>query len=185
MKARVAAVLSAFLVGACASDATLLDETIHQGGYKSLFAYGAADRDLTTVIVGNPFPMADNALGASVTEAMQGNHLGPRTHFTTTPSENARPEYRVVMMFDPPESMNARQLCGDPVGLPQPIDSGRLRLWSAFCVGPDIYSDVKASIPRVVSPEHPAFRQMVASSTWNLWPERDPFLHNECVLSTC
>jgi hypothetical protein len=87
------------------------------------------------VIVGNPFSVPDDTLGRMVTDAMQDHHFGAATHFTTTPSENARRKFRVVMMFDPPVALAGHALCGDVADLPASRAEGRMRLLTAFCAG--------------------------------------------------
>lgn len=185
---RTLALAALLVLVAFASQAlVVMDNQVHRSGYKSLFTYAAADRDLTTVVVGNPFPMPRPAVERAITDAMQGNHHGPRTRFTTTPSETARPSYRVVMMFDPPATLNTYALCGDPAALsPSPASGGEMRLWTAFCAAGKIVTEVRTRMPRVASPTDPAFRQAVANTTWRLWPEIDPNRGvNECQVPPC
>jgi hypothetical protein len=142
-------------------------------GVLSTFAYAAADGEMNTVVVGNPFDVPQSALEHVITENMQGNHYGPRTTFTTTPSENARPEYRIVMMFDRPIGMNRRQLCGPRDDLKPEPRADRLRLATAFCARNHLLSWVDSSIPFPASADDPAFGQMISQATFNLIPSRD------------
>lgn len=144
-----------------------------RSGVLSTFAYAAADGATNTVVIGNPFDIPKSALDRVVTDAMQGNHYGPRTTFTTTPSPDARPQFRIVMMFDRPRGMDRQQLCGPRENLTPEPRGDRLRLATAFCARNQLLSWVDSSIARPVSADDAAFRRMIANATFNLIPSRD------------
>lgn len=153
---------------------TSSQDVLFRSGVLSTFAYAAADGEMNTVIIGNPFDMPKDALDRVVTDAMQGNHYGPRTTFTTTPSPDARPQFRIVMMFDRPRGLDRQQLCGPRENLtPEPRGDDRLRLATAFCARNQLLSWVDSSIARPVSADDAAFRRMIANGTFNLIPSRD------------
>lgn len=142
-------------------------------GVLSTFTYAAAPGEMRTVIVGNPFEIPQADLDRIVTSAMDGNHYGPPTTFTTQPGEAARPSYRIVMMFDPPEDMSREQICAPASQLkPQP-GGERLGLLSGFCARNDLMSWVAASISRPSSADDPTFRDMIVTGMFNLIPSRD------------
>jgi len=124
--ARILAGAALLVATGCASTLVTQDH-VHHAGVLSKFTYAAADRDMTTVIIGNPFEAEKAAVETTITDAMQGNHHGPSTNFTTRPSENARPLFRVVMMFDPPPTMNSSRLCQEQPGAPDPATASRDR----------------------------------------------------------
>ena len=169
------AVAGGLIVNGCAGAvrSTSSQDVSFRTGVLSTFAYAAADGEMNTVVVGNPFDMPQSALDRIVTDAMQGNHHGPRTTFTTTPSPDARPQYRIVMMFDRPRNMNRQQLCGPREHLTPEPRGGRLHLATAFCARNQLLSWVDSSIPTPASPDEPAFRRMIANATFNLIPARD------------
>jgi hypothetical protein len=142
-------------------------------GVLSTFAYAAATGEMNTVVIGNPFDISKDALERLITETMQGNHYGPRTTFTTTPSPNAQAHFRVVMMFDRPRAMNRQQLCGPREQLKPEPRGDRLRLATAFCARNQLLSWVDSSIRAPASPDDPAFRNMIANAIFNLIPWRD------------
>src|SRR5512134_2130359 len=109
-----AAMASVLVLNACANAvlSTSSQDISLRTGVLSTFAYAAAKGEMNTVVIGNPFDIPKDALERVITETMQGNHYGPRTTFTTTPSPEARSDYRVVMMFDRPRAMNRQELCG-------------------------------------------------------------------------
>jgi hypothetical protein len=166
---------SVLILNACADAvrSTSSQDISLRSGILSTFAYAAANGETNTVIVGNPFDIPKDALERVITEAMQGNHYGPRTTFTTTPSPEARADYRVVMMFDRPRAMNRQQLCGPRAELEPEPRGDRLRLATAFCARNQLLSWVDSSIPAPASPDDPAFRKMIANAIFNLIPWRD------------
>lgn len=175
-----AALAGILVLNACAGAvrSTASQDVAFRSGVLSTFSYAAAVGEMNTVIVGNPFTVPKNDLDRIVTDAMQGNHYGPRTTFTTAPSENARPQFRIVMMFDRPRGLDRQQVCGPRESLiPEPKDpepeDGRLRLTTAFCARNQLLSWVESSILRPQSPDEPRFHRMIANATFNLIPARD------------
>ena len=170
-----AAMASVLILNACADAvrSTSSQDISLRSGILSTFAYAAANGETNTVIVGNPFDIPKDALERVIAEAMQGNHYGPRTTFTTTPSPEARADYRVVMMFDRPRAMNRQQLCGPRAELEPEPRGDRLRLATAFCARNQLLSWVDSSIAAPASPDDPTFRNMIANAIFNLIPWRD------------
>ena len=165
------AALCALLAG-CGAPTTM--SRVYGAGVPSLFTYAAGGRDMRTVVVGNPFSAPRTEVEKAITDAMQGNHYGPPTRFTTEPSANARAGYRIVIMFDPPRTLPNRVVCGGTEGLRADPDGERLRLLTAFCTQDTLRSQVVATMAPVASPHAPAFRDLIAASMWDLIPAIDP-----------
>jgi len=163
---------AATLLGACSSSRVVSDNV--STAYSPLeFSAGASGRDLATEVYGNPFAMDQTSFDRSVTDLMQGKHFGPPTHFTTTPGDSANRRYKVVMVFNPAENIVNQQICsGGPIATNtqpgQPI-----RLQAAFCRGGTLTS-TNGWAPAVTSPQDPAFRSLIADTTFELFPLRDP-----------
>lgn len=173
---RPAVVCAALLLGACVLET--LSGHIYRVGAVHEFAYAAGGRDFKTIIIGNPFSQPKDQVDAAVTGAMQGNHPGPRTHFTTQPNDTAAPGYRITIMFNPPTAVDADDLCGDVSGLSAESASARLRMLAAFCSHGDVMSYVYASNATAVSPSHPTVRRMVANVMYELIPAIDPHMND-------
>ena len=170
-----AAMASVLVLNACADAvrSTSSQDVSLRTGVLSTFAYAAVTGEMNTVVIGNPFDIPKDALERVITETMQGNHYGPRTTFTTTPSVDARSDYRVVMMFDRPRGMNRQQLCAPKAQLEPEPRGDRLRLATAFCARNQLLSWVDSSIRAPASPDDPAFRKLIANAIFNLIPSRD------------
>jgi hypothetical protein len=178
--------VAAFLASACTGE--IMTSELHRANSDSFFRYGAGRGEMLAVVVGNPFPVAKDVLDRAVTDAMQGNHNGPMTQFSTNPGPKADRNQRVVVAFNTPKTMHPRMLCGNPAAIPTGAqEAGKLHADVAFCVESDLYSDVNISIPAVASPNDPRFRHMIASAMWELIPTRDPLSsdNDECFGPSC
>lgn len=139
------------------------------------FAYAGAGRDLRVVVAGNPFGGDAAAFAAVVTDAMQGRHWGQRTNFTTSPGEDARESYRVLMLFHPSATLNSTRLCRDEASaLPTEAAGDGIALFGAFCRGDKALTSIKGRISGATAAQDPAFRELVGQVTNGLFPpERD------------
>ncbi|GIK96040.1 MAG: hypothetical protein BroJett029_02490 [Alphaproteobacteria bacterium] len=188
------ALVAALALAGCSStpfgDAGKIHYVRVESGYsRSDFAYGAAGRDMTTEILGNPFPgISQAAFDQAVTDAMQGAHFGRPTHFTTTPDDSARPVYRVRMLWNGPLSANGGRLCDgtDFEGGGGPHPDGEARLLVAFCRSDRPATYLVGSIGGVTGPDDPRFVSFVRQVTTQLFPPRDgTFEPGECNWQTC
>lgn len=177
---------AALVVSACTGE--IMTSQLYRANSDGFFRYGAGRGEMLAVVIGNPFPISKDVLDHAVTDAMQGNHNGPMTRFSTDPGPKADRNQRVVVAFNTPTAMHPRTLCGNPAAIPTtaPV-ADKLRAEVAFCVESDLYSDVNISIPAVASPNDPRFRHMIASAMWELIPTRDPLSDNNdnCFGSDC
>lgn len=177
----------ALVTSACSGE--IMTSQLNRANSDSFFRYAASAGEMNTVVVGNPFPVSKDLLDKVVTQAMDNNHNGPMTHFTTMPGPKAYSNMRVVIAFDTPSSMdNTRVLCGDPSAIPTGnTDGDRLHATVGFCMDEDLYSSVNISMPDVSSPSDPRFSHMIASAMWQLIPAHDPLSSDEgtCLGAGC
>lgn len=160
-----------FLASACSMDVRLTQQEVSPSYKAGEFAYAGAGRDMRVVVVGNPFGGDQATFGGVVTDRMQGNHWGPRTHFTTTPNETARSSYRVVMLFDPPRTLVGMRLCRvEGSSLPTVRTGDEIILFAAFCRGNESMTEIKGRIAGATGPEDPVFGDLIAQVTNALFP---------------
>jgi len=151
------------------------------GRYSSSdFAWAAGGRDLRVVVRGNPSSLPDPVFRQQVVDAMQGKNPGPPTHFTLTPDASARPDYRVVLVFDAPGTLAGYEVCrGDP-----PVDvvapRGRpVRVAAAFCWRDEALSDTGASAPALGPDPRPQLETLMGSLIPTLLPLENPRLRRD------
>jgi hypothetical protein len=148
--------------------------------------YAASDRDLRVVVLGNPFGMDPQDFGRLVTDNMQGRISGVQTRFTTAPGQTARPDYSVVLAFNPAETMVSSTLCsGQPIPTKPP--GGPIVVQGAFCrgtgflgligqqgfigiLGGGALTTASGWLDNPRGPDDPAFRALVSDMTFALFP---------------
>lgn len=160
------------MLAACAPGNVSLSHVHVDGVYGAgEFSYAGAGRDLRVDVAGNPFGGDQAAFGRKVTDSMQGRHWGPRTNFTTTPGPDARDAYRVVMLFEPPGSLNGAGLCEiAPSALPTEPGQDGLSLFGAFCRGEKVMTRIKGRVSGAAGPDDPVLRELVGQVTTGLFP---------------
>ncbi len=167
----VAVAALAVLVSACGLPTTYKWD--REQWSRSKLGYAASQGAMLTEIRGNPFGTAKAELDSAVTSAMYGSHFGPSVRFVTeVPQGNTSP-YRVVILFNPAETMNARELCtGDPApGAPTP---GRVKIAAAVCAQDIHETSVWGSVADVSGLGDPAFEALIRQMTTQLFPNQDP-----------
>lgn len=172
MRIRYCLFAAVIAVAACAAGGVRLTQQEIAPTYSpGEFAYAGAGRDMRVVIVGNPFGGDRSSFERAVTDAMQGQHWGQRPNFTTTPGPNARERYRVVLLFDPPRSLNGARLCREAHStLPSESAGEGIVLFAAFCRGKRSRTEIKGYISSAAGPDDPAFRALVGQVTNGLFP---------------
>ncbi|TVR99796.1 MAG: hypothetical protein EA406_02295 [Rhodospirillales bacterium] len=171
----ITAAIAAVVLAGCTQAVRMQSATdsVVDTGIRSNFAYAAGIGEMNTVIIGNPFDLPAAQVQQTVLGAMQGNHFGPRTRFTTEPSERARSDYRIVVVFDFPIGVPQHRVCGPTEDMPQAAGGSRLGMTTVFCWRDQVISWVNADTARPASPDDRAFRTLVANSMWNLLPTQD------------
>lgn len=189
MKAFVAAGFAAALVSlatACADGTATHSVALRHTGTPEIFRYAAGGRDLETVVLGNPTAAPQSEFEAAVVAAMRDAPFGPQTRFTTEPSDNARPGYRVVVLFDGQDELSGQAACrkaeaaqsGSAAADQTPAEFHRAaKLQAAFCYRARVLSEARVDADAIASPEDPALRNAVRQAVLALFPQRDPERH--------
>jgi len=120
------------LVGACAGATIITNVSYDTNGLPSIAQYAALDRDFRTEIHGNPSGGSKAAFDTAVIAALPGHANGLPTNFTTAPSESARDDYRLVLVFGG-GYRGAGSICRevDTASL-KPV-AGRVEVQATFC----------------------------------------------------
>ena len=151
----------------------------------SVFNYAAGGRDLAVETIGSPFAergVDDQEFPEIVTASMQGHNWGQRTNFTTRPGETARPQYKVVILFNPVEPATYRAICeGDVRSGPT---EEKIRVKAVFCqggrsTGQRVLTGVRASVIPEDGPNSELFQKMMAGITRDLFPLHDNDLDDD------
>ncbi len=163
------------LVG-CAGAPVTYGDFVQSTYRPSEFGYGAGRRDLWTQFRGDPFGLGDEAFRAAMIGILARHPPKPQpTRFTTDPGESARTDYRVVFLFDPPESFLQTRLCRLPIGL-RSGEGGTtpLRVAAAFCREQGVLTAVSGKLDDVRSIDDPRFDALIGQMVDALFPNFNP-----------
>ena len=135
--------------------------------------YAAGQGAVLTEIRGNPFDAPKSDVDAVITETMYKSHFGPPVPFVTQAPQDYKSPYRVVILFDPDETLNSDKLCKE-TPQPGPSDPGLIRIAAAFCAQDIHETSVWGSVGRTADPNDPQFKALIRSMTTQLFPNEDP-----------
>lgn len=132
---KLAATLALSMLPVAALAATIGGtEYAPQYDYREFFT--AADgKSFRVVLVGNPFPgVAVEQVAGQLLAQMQANKPQPRLTFTyDQPAEQPRPDYRLVLMFDPANDMGAFSVCAGVKPRFRANTPGRVYMQAVYC----------------------------------------------------
>lgn len=132
---KLAATLALSMLPVAAVAATIGGtEYAPQYDYREFFT--AADgKPFRVVLLGNPFPGMTLAQAAGpLLNQMQANKPQPRLTFTyDQPAEQPRPDYRLVLMFDPANDMGAYSICAGAKPRFKANTPGRVYMQAVYC----------------------------------------------------
>ncbi len=140
--------------------------------------YAAGQGAMLTEIRGNPFEAPKSEVDAVITDTMYAAHFGPKVPFVTEAPQNYTSPYRVVIVFDPEESMEAKKLCSE-TPQPGPPDPGQIRVVAAFCAQDIHETSIWGSVGKSADPNDPRFKQLIRIMTTQLFPNQDPNDQND------
>ncbi|MCZ6849026.1 MAG: hypothetical protein O7F75_09290 [Alphaproteobacteria bacterium] len=160
------------VLGGCAGGVSTVAST------NTLYSFGefvlaSGGRDTIVVVRGNPFGIDQKAFEKAVTDAMQGQNSGPRTNFTTAPTENAKKEFRVVILFNGSQTVLADNLCKAPEKYGSRNGAKGLHLTAAYCWEDESLTEVDGWAGAVAGADSPAFVSLIGQATLDLFPTRN------------
>ena len=160
------------VLGGCAGVASTVASTSTLYSYRE-FVLASDGRDTIVVVRGNPFGMDRKAFEKAVTDAMQGQNYGPRTNFTTGPSENAKKEFKVVILFNGSETVLADNLCKAPQMYGSQYGAKGLHVTAAYCWEDESLTEVDGWAGDVAGADSPVFAELIGQITLELFSTRD------------
>ena len=170
--------IGGLLLAACAGQSTIYNNMISAAYRPYEYGYGAGRRDLTTIIVGNPFDIDRAELETRLVAMLNESptFLQP-TNFTTTPGPSARPQYRAVLLFNR-RIVLPSVACRAPDRIPVAELGQTTRLTAVFCRRGAHLSTVTGELDGVTGIDDPHFHRLVRQMVPLLFPPIDP-THDE------
>ena len=166
---RIAAPLSALLLGGCLANASYLTGSDHTTYLVSAVQLAKSQGPLPVATIGEPFPPAEIV---SALNALPNVH---RVEFATDRPRGSM-GYGVVLDFAT-DAINpcAPSTSGSP---PADIPAGRLRVAAAFCRNGSVISRTVGHAPRPVRSDDPDFRRFLRNLLTELLPAIDIQSHH-------
>jgi len=160
---RALSALALFLLSACASGAGGIGGADYAPQYDFSEFWAATDnKPFRVETAGNPFPgMSDQQMRQRLLPVMQAAKPRPNLTFTyELPVERPRPDYYMVLVFNPAADLSAAQVCAGERRLAagQP---GRLYLFAVYCRN-DQYMSQTTAWTDATGPDDPRVAQMFA-----------------------
>lgn len=161
LRSRIAAALLAIAALPATAYAATIGGTFYavQYDYREFFA--ATDgKNFQVVLVGNPFPGTDPAIVArDLLPMMQAAKPMPRLTFTyETPAEKPRPDYRLMLVFDPANDLNSDSVCRGEARF-KPSKPGLFNVYAIYCRNDMTMSETTAWTP-ASGPDDPRIAQL-------------------------
>lgn len=134
----------------------------------STMVHASATGPLLVQVHGDPFRRPPAEFRAAVAAAMTDQIIGRRLAVTAERDAAPKPEFRIVLAFNPPENADAAQLCagGVPVAA-EPRE--RITVLAAFCEHDRLLASVRGWVAKVDGPEDKRFRRLMGQVTRELF----------------
>lgn len=146
------------------------------GGWRSAAAWSAlvhasADGPVWLRVEGAPFGDggAKPELAMAVASAMSNRLVGRRVGLTARREEAPRPEFRVLLVFNPPPNLSAAQLCDGKVAFAPPTQAGRVTVLAAFCDAGGLLASASGRVGAVTGIDDQRFRDWLGQLTRDLF----------------
>lgn len=146
------------------------------GGWRSAatwssMVHASAAGPLWVEILGRPFAatvQSDDSVNARVASAMTNQLVGRGLVFTARREQAARPEFRVILAFNPPAAADPRALCAGRVA-PDQAAAEKVTVLAAFCDQSGLLASVKGWVAKVDGPDDPRFRRLLGQVVRDLF----------------
>ena len=128
-------------------------------GRRAYLRYAGGDSPVYLRVANPPASMGDHsAVGAVMADAASGAVFAMPTTFTPDIGAANHPNFRIVAMFDPEESLSTADLCESDArssNVPAARYADRTNLFLAFCTRGEALGGTKVSGPKVTSLNDP------------------------------
>ncbi len=173
-KLAAAAAGAALFLSACSTGGTI-GGADYAPQYDFWEFFAATDgKEFRVVTSGNPFPsMSVEEMRVRLLPVLQANRPRPRLTFTyAAPQPERRPDYRLVLVFDPALDLGAQRVCEHQFRHRQPTSAGH-QVFAVYCRNDQALSQATTST-EAATPEDPQVGQMFRGLFLVLFTELPP-----------
>jgi hypothetical protein len=138
--------------------------------YGSGYGYDVGLRDLTTIVLGNPFDLDQQQMAERLLAKFNAQATLPQpTRFTTTPGPSARPEFRFVLLFNR-AAVLPNAVCRAPDQVPAAELGSTMRLTATFCHYGSYLTTVTGELENLTDIDDPSFDRLIGQMVPLLFP---------------
>jgi len=137
-----------------------------------------SNRNARVKIDGNPFTVDQYDFETTIVGYMQAAWHRVPTNLTTTPDASVNDTYKIVLVFNPVETLTRETFCGDtPIATAAP-DPQQVVIRAAFCRHANPAVTVRGYGYDFQGPGDPALRSLIGDVVRALFPINNPELRN-------
>ncbi|MDF1793846.1 MAG: hypothetical protein P1U88_18185 [Thalassobaculaceae bacterium] len=160
---RIAFGLCLLALAGCVTAQNTIQPTDSEGR-RAYLRYAGADSPVYLRAANPPAEFGDHdAVAAVMADAASGAVFAMPTTFTPDIGAAAHPNFRIVALFDPVESLSTQALCDSEAtaaDVPAAHYADRTNLFLAFCTQGEALAGTKVSGPKLTSLSDPELRTM-------------------------
>jgi hypothetical protein len=173
----VFAILLALVAGFALGGCVIVRETISEVGAatkRDFLRYSGDKSPVLVTALNSPFREGPLSVAAIAAQHAGAAVAGTNVGFTEDASQARRPDFRLVLLFDPVNTISPRDICAAARAAPAAvIGAGELRLHAAFCLDDEPIAGALATGPLPDGPTDPAFEKLVRMTVAEMFPEQD------------
>ena len=161
IKSRIAAALLGLVGFPVVASAAVIGGTYYATQYDYREFFAATDgRNFQVILAGTPFPGVDpNIVARDLLPVMQAAKPRPALTFTyDSPAERPRPDYRLVLIFDPALDLGSTAVCNGATRF-RPGKPGLFYVYAVYCRNDQVMSETTAWTP-ASAPNDPSIGQL-------------------------
>lgn len=167
---RAAFLIPAFLMVSAFDSIDIMHVDHSSNNVVSIHSYAGGNKDFLVQLAGKPFDVDQGVVDKAVTDAMQGADHGINARYSTTLTDPKKTYYRIVVLFEPPRTLNEQEACGDLTQVPFGKPGKRAQIQMVYCSGDFAESSISASAGAFSGTTDPRFRTVIRNMASLLIP---------------
>jgi len=155
------------------SDVVITPTSYYPGYTPTVLNYAATNGGMLIQVRGNPFEQAtEGQLESEIARVMASSHFGPRLPFITTVPDDSASPYRVVVVFDPAQTVSSYKVCDGRQDSAAERPEGMVRVHAVLCANDKPLTAVSGQARNVETPGDAKFRQLIGQMSILLFPPK-------------
>lgn len=141
---------------------------------RSFLVYAAFNKDLKTIVIGNPTTRNKSNLEQIITTNLNDNYRHLSANFTTRDTAKMQKPYKIIFVFNPPIQTLSDDVCTAPHKIAMTPASRRIYIMAVFCEDGPI-SEISANIDYVGAAKEMVLDDALKQMAARLIPEEESY----------